>query len=127
MKIKITNEESTTPSLFQQQMQFQERMMTVFQDLTNQINVNMRQQPPPANPAGKSKKAYTIEEVNAVVKYWTKPNCPFKYCWSHGSNRTHDSNGCTRQATGHKTDATFDNRKGGRVWNIVKHSKKDFS
>ena len=34
------------------------------------------------------------------------------YCWTHGMCN-HQSNACTRQAPGHKSDATKDNKKGG--------------
>ena len=126
------NNTDTAPSaLIQKQIQMQERMLNAFENITtkldNQLNANMNQPPPNANQQGRGKKTYTLAEVNAVEKYWNKPNCPFKYCWTHGSQRTHDSSQCNKQGTGHKEDATFDDRKGGRTWNIVKHSKKDFS
>ena len=35
-----------------------------------------------------------------------------KYCWTHGGCN-HSSADCSRQADGHKTDATFVSRKGG--------------
>lgn len=35
-----------------------------------------------------------------------------KYCWTHGGCN-HNSNACTRQAPGHKKDATRDNKMGG--------------
>lgn len=40
---------------------------------------------------------------------------PITYCWTHGITRNlkHTSCTCTRQAEGHKTEATFSNRMGG--------------
>ena len=73
-------------------------MMNAFQEITNKLNANMTQPPPNANLQGKGKKTYTLAEVNAVTKYWNKPNCPFKYCWSHGSQRTQDSTHCVAAA-----------------------------
>jgi hypothetical protein len=35
-----------------------------------------------------------------------------KYCWTHGGSN-HSSADCSRQAEGHKTDATFTARRGG--------------
>ena len=35
-----------------------------------------------------------------------------KYCWTHGGSN-HNSNECTRRATGHKSDATRANKLGG--------------
>jgi hypothetical protein len=35
-----------------------------------------------------------------------------KYCWTHGGCN-HNSNACTRQAPGHKKDATRENKLGG--------------
>jgi hypothetical protein len=41
--------------------------------------------------------------------------CQLFYCWTHGLNRNpnHDSTSCTSKSSGHKDDATLDNRKGG--------------
>jgi hypothetical protein len=40
---------------------------------------------------------------------------PVTYCWTHGITRNlkHTSGTCTRQAEGHKTDATYSKRMGG--------------
>ena len=35
-----------------------------------------------------------------------------KYCWTHGGSN-HSAADCSRQAEGHKMDATFTSRKGG--------------
>ena len=40
------------------------------------------------------------------------------YCWSHGPNRSHDSQSCREPHPNHDTTATFTNQKGGRrnIW-----------
>ena len=42
---------------------------------------------------------------------FTRANTDF-YCWTHGACN-HNSNACTRQAPGHKNNATKDNKQGG--------------
>ena len=42
---------------------------------------------------------------------FTRANTDF-YCWTHGAC-DHNSNACTRQAPGHKNNATKDNKQGG--------------
>lgn len=42
----------------------------------------------------------------------TKPK-PY-YCWTHGPNRTHDSNACNNKATGHQNTATLANKMSGK-------------
>ena len=46
---------------------------------------------------------------------------PVSYCWTHGvtSNLRHTSATCRRKATGHKDDATFNDRKGGAESSLV--------
>ena len=46
---------------------------------------------------------------------------PVSYCWTHGvtSNLRHSSATCRRKATGHKDDATFNDRKGGCQSSLV--------
>ena len=46
---------------------------------------------------------------------------PVSYCWTHGvtSNLRHSSATCRRKATGHKDDATFNDRKGGCESSLV--------
>jgi hypothetical protein len=36
------------------------------------------------------------------------------YCWSHGPNKSHDSQSCTNHHVNHDKTATFSNQKGGR-------------
>ena len=38
----------------------------------------------------------------------------WKYCWTHGLNKTHSSNACNNKTDGHKNDATLDNMQGGK-------------
>jgi hypothetical protein len=49
--------------------------------------------------------------------------CTMWYCWSHGlgKNRAHHSKTCQNKKTGHKDDATVDNRMGGS--NIIMGGK----
>jgi hypothetical protein len=47
----------------------------------------------------------------------------FKYCWSHGLNRTHDSFHCNRQLPNHNKKATLTNMLGGN--NLVQRSKNE--
>ena len=42
----------------------------------------------------------------------------FKYCWTHGCNRTHSSQHCRMPANNHKKDATIENMQGGCQFNI---------
>ena len=54
------------------------------------------------------RKTYTDDQP-----FWKRPNCPFKYCHTCGSNRDHDSPACPKKKEGHIDTATFENRQGG--------------
>jgi hypothetical protein len=42
----------------------------------------------------------------------------FKYCWTHGCNRTHSSQHCRMPANNLKKDATIENMQGGCQFNV---------
>jgi hypothetical protein len=44
------------------------------------------------------------------------PKCKW-YCWSHGCNFTHSSNGCINKKDGHQDTATCANKLKGNDWN----------
>ena len=47
--------------------------------------------------------------------FWEDPAYDYKYCWSHGACN-HTGMECNRKKEGHKDEATFNNRMGGRTW-----------
>ena len=49
---------------------------------------------------------------------------PVTYCWSHGitQNLWHNSRTCTRTITGHKNEATYDNKMGGSTQRCSRRS-----
>jgi len=42
------------------------------------------------------------------------------YCWSHGSNRSHEGSKCTNRHQNHDPSATFINQRGGKkdIWHM---------
>lgn len=58
-----------------------------------------------------------MQQEIAELKKDKPSKSPFvpKYCWSHGSCG-HSSKECTKKKEGHKDDATFKDKKGGRTW-----------
>ena len=59
-------------------------------------------------------------DPNYHIPFWMRSNNRFKYCWSCGSNATHDGTTCNRKKEGHEASATFQDRKGGSVNRIPK-------
>ena len=66
----------------------------------------------------------TESDISNIEKYWEKPECTLKYCWTHGSCG-HSGKDCRKswRARGHIESATFANRQGGSTRNMEKHSK----
>ena len=59
-------------------------------------------------------------DPNYHIPFWMRPNNRFKYCWSCGSNATHDGSSCTCRKEGHIETATYQNRQGGSINRIPK-------
>lgn len=68
-------------------------------NLTNEVK---------SNKGGPPKREYKKTPDDAS---FSRTNIEF-YCWTHGASN-HNSNVCSRQAPGHKKDATRDNKMGG--------------
>ena len=60
------------------------------------------------------------QDPNYNIPVWQRPGNRFKYCWSCGSNATHEGKDCTRRKEGHIESATFQDRKGGSTKRIPK-------
>lgn len=72
----------------------------------------------------RKKQVLNETNVNNIEKYWLKPECTLKYCWTHGScGHTGEQCRTRYHAQGHVANAMLDNRQGGSTKNMVKHSQ----
>ena len=68
----------------------------------------------------KANRARDYSQSTTATHRSSPPNniLKFKYCWTHGCNRTHSSQHCRMPANNHKKDANIDNMMGGCQFNV---------
>ena len=92
------------------------KLTSVIASLEKRINQVERSCLQPNNNNNHSNK----NDPNYDIPFWLKADNKFKYCWSCGSNATHNGSECNRKRDGHIDNATFSNRQGGSFRRIPK-------
>ena len=98
-------------------------LTTLVQDLTTQISALTSATRSSQQATRPSQQDRSSQQTNQNRRSNQRTGPCNKYCWTHGYNQTHNSSTCTYPSTGHRRQATHQNRMDGSVRNQHRFSE----